>query len=1115
MERADARIEIRLLGTLQVSSDGAPAAVFTSDKERALLAFLVADGPQPYRRELLAGLFWPESSERAARASLRNALAKLRRSLHDQPDDPLFEITYQTVALRADAGIWLDLVALEQVGAAGAVEPGDVATLEQTLALYGGAFMDGFTLADCAAFEEWLTVRRQHYHQCLMAVCARLADLYVRRGEYAAAIDTLRRQLDHEPWREETHRRLMELLASSGRRSEALHQFRCCRRILATELGVAPDHATVAVYTAIRDETGLPEVVGAEPTLPALLTPLVGRVRELADLTALYAARDVRMATLVGSGGIGKTHLALAWAHSQTGRYPDGVGFVYLADTHEPSHVFRAIGLALGLDFAPGVHPRRQLADFLHDKRMLLVLDNLEHLSGIQDELLSLLREAPHLSLLATSRRSLSLQCEHVFRLDGLGVPTMPVDDVEHMGCAAEAVQLFIERARRVAPDFALDGGNVTAVVEICRAVQGMPLGIILAAGWLDVLTPREILAQLEQRGRAMFTLLESDAADLPVRHRSLWAVIDSLWSMLSAREKVVFAGLSIFRDGFDYPAAHAVTDATPGELRRLVAASCLQRAADDEGARYSIHALLRQYAWEHLHRNRAAEAEAHERHAGYYIDFLAANEVALDGKDQTAVLQTFSRDGENIRAAWTWAAEHGQVDRMSRGLETLCRAYDWLGYAQEGEAACLLAAAHVTPAAGSAAVRLLARIDAWLGVFCSQLADYDAAHTYREQALALLDQLEAAGHRVDRERAAILLSVGWASLYRDDFATLDVATAMSRDAFRRAGYAWGEAQALELMGWAAHNRARYVEALNYIRPALAIRRRLDDVHGMGWSLAGLGQVLGRIGHLDEARRALEESLAYLRMCGDRRGMSGILAELACVHTWSGDPERGTVYAAESDALVHEFAMPMWIAVEACSALVDPFVHAGRYGPARTMLEAGMAVGEQIDSPWPANAAAVRRAKLALVDGDPARARRLIEAGISGLRSIERTDELGDALALQATCAALLDDGDATRIALAEAVEIAKSAGHYPTVCAVLAAAALSALVDGQEEDAVALYAVAMREPFVANSCYFKSVYGVRVAQASSNLSSVSLAAARTRFHGQNLQTVLDATALA
>ena len=1109
MERATARIEIRLLGAFQVSIDGAAAVDFTSDKVRALLAFLVTDGPQPYRRELLAGLLWPESPERAARASLRNAFAKLRRCLHDQPDDPLFEVSSQTIALRADAEVWLDIAGLEQGSGADTDGVDDVETLERTVALYRGAFLDGFTLADCAAFEEWITLRREHFHRLLAATFVRLTDLYVCKGEHMAAIHTLQRQLAHEPWREETHRRLMELLAGVGRRSEALHQFRLCRRILATELGVAPDHATMAVYTAIRDETKLPEAVGAELTLPVMLTPLVGRVRELAQLTALYTAHDVRMVTLVGSGGIGKSHLALAWAHSQTGRYPDGVGFVYLADTDNPSQAFRAIGLALGLYFTPGVHPRQQVADFLRDKDMLLVLDNLEHLIGIQDELLELLQTAPHLALLATSRRSLNLQCEHLLRLDGLSVPAAPPDDGEHVGGDAEAVQLFVERARRIAPNFAPDGGNMAAVVEICRAVEGMPLGIILAAGWLDVLTPWEIVAQLEQRGRAMFVLLESDAIDLPARHRSLWTVIDSLWSMLSAREKAVFAGLSIFRDGFDLAAAHAVTGATPGQLRRLVAASCLQQVSEGKESRYSIHALLRQYAWEQLCQDRMAEAEAHDRHAGYYIDFLAAGAVALEGKDQTAVLQAFGRDEENIRAAWTWVAGHGQVDRMSRGLETLCRAYDWLGYAQEGEAACLLAKAHVTPAKESASVRLLARIDAWLGVFCSQLADYDAAHAYRVQALAWLDHLEAIGHRVDRERAAVLLSVGWASLYRDDFVTLDAATAISRDAFHRAGDAWGEAQALELMGWAAHNRARYTDALNHVHAALAIRRRLDDVHGIGWSLAGLGQVLGRTGRLDEARCALEESLEYLRMCRDRRGMSGILAELACVYTWSGDPERGTVYAAESDALVHEFAMPMWIAVEACSALVDPFVHAGRYGAAQAMLEVGAAIGEQIDSLWPANAAAVRRAKLALIDDDPVRARRLIEAGIPALRSIERTDELGDALALHATCAALLGECDAARSAWIESAVIAKSAGHYPTMCAAVAAAALLALADGEVEDAAALYSAAMHEPFVKNSCYFKSVYGARLAEAMPNLAPARLATARGRFRGRTLRDVL------
>lgn len=268
MKDADPRIQIRLFGSPQVDLCGAPIRDLASDKFRALLAFLAANPTQPYRREVLAGLLWPESSERAARASLRNALAKLRRALHEQPDGALLDITYHTVAFRPCAACQLDLAdftAASQMHLDGAEQ---IAVVDGAVALYVGPFLDGFTLPGCAEFEEWMTVQREHYQRMFLEMSDRLTDAYARRGEVTQAIDALERQLQHAPWREESHRRLMEMLVRVGRRSEALEQFRRCERILAAELGVAPDDATVALYNAIRAKTGLPEAARSAPDAP-------------------------------------------------------------------------------------------------------------------------------------------------------------------------------------------------------------------------------------------------------------------------------------------------------------------------------------------------------------------------------------------------------------------------------------------------------------------------------------------------------------------------------------------------------------------------------------------------------------------------------------------------------------------------------------------------------------------------------------------------------------------------------------------------------------------------------------------------------------------------------
>ena len=274
------RLEILLLGPLSVQLAGKPMMDFASDKERALLAYLAANPHQPHRRERLAGLLWPDSTERAARASLRNALAHLRRAIGaaHASNAPL-KSTYQTVSFHPEEVCWLDVAAFDrhlQISAGDSVgdSVGDpvedsiddkelVTNLLQASRLYRGPFMDGFTLAGCPEFEEWLTIQREYFQRRVVEALGRLASAYEEQGESDNAIEAIRRQVTLEPWLEEGHRRLMDLLVSSGQRSEALTQFQICRDLLVTELGVPPDEETVALYERIRGEGRLPSVLPA------------------------------------------------------------------------------------------------------------------------------------------------------------------------------------------------------------------------------------------------------------------------------------------------------------------------------------------------------------------------------------------------------------------------------------------------------------------------------------------------------------------------------------------------------------------------------------------------------------------------------------------------------------------------------------------------------------------------------------------------------------------------------------------------------------------------------------------------------------------------------------
>ena len=362
------------------------------------------------------------------------------------------------------------------------------------MALYGGEFLAGFSL-DSALFEEWMVVQREEIHRQAVDALHGLAAYHELRGEYEQAIDYARRQVELEPWQEAAHRQWMRGLALSGKRGEALAQYEACRRALMEELGVEPEEETRALYDSIREGTlsagaeGRARSVSAEveprqrSNLPAPLTPFVGRKEYLAEIGARLGDPGCRLLTLVGPGGGGKTRLALEAAGEllsveQRDGFSDGVFFVPLAPLRSAEDIVSAVAQSLGFSFYEGREPRWQLLDYLRAKEMLLVLDNWEHLLDGVGIVTEVLRTAPRVKILATSRARLNVQGEHRLQVSGMRYPhgERAEDALEY-----SAVQLFVQSARRARPAFKLEAGDLMYMGRICRLVQGMPLGILLA----------------------------------------------------------------------------------------------------------------------------------------------------------------------------------------------------------------------------------------------------------------------------------------------------------------------------------------------------------------------------------------------------------------------------------------------------------------------------------------------------------------------------------------------------------------------------------------------------------------------------------------------------------
>jgi predicted ATPase len=422
-----------------------------------------------------------------------------------------------------------------------------------------------------------------------------------------------------------------------------------------------------------------PELITVEPfltekgievphNLPVQSTPFIGREEELAALEEMLIDPDTRLITIVGPGGIGKTRLVLAIAERQLGNFKHGVFFVSLASLDAVEDIVPAVARGLGFSFYEGGDHRRQLIDYLRAKSMLLLLDNFEHLLEGASLASEIVQAASGVRVIVTSREPLRLLDEQLFSVRGLDFPEWetPEDALEY-----DAARLFLSTARRSRSKFDLGQDDLQPMTRICRLVQGMPLGIVLAAGWVELLSLAEIAEEL---GRGI-DILKTDIRDVPMRQRSMRIVLDTTWEQLNLREREVLKRLSVFRDGCSQKAIRQVTGATFMELKSMTGKSLIN---SDQDGRLEMHRLLRQYAAEKLDRDHTGAFKAHDHHSEYYLAAVVELEDELHGPHVNRVIADIDDDLENIRKAWRWAASHQVIDRLEQAIAGLFAYYFW-----------------------------------------------------------------------------------------------------------------------------------------------------------------------------------------------------------------------------------------------------------------------------------------------------------------------------------------------------------------------------------------------------------------------------------------------------
>lgn len=944
------RLKLRWLGAPQIELDGSPVAV-ERHKTIALLAYLSVTA-QPHQRDHLAAYFWPDYPARKAYAYLRQSVWELNKALGAD----WLEADREVVSLRIAEDMWIDTARFQSLLTGQPADPTD--SLNEAVAIYRGDFMIGFTLRDSPDFDEWQSAHTEHLRQQFSLALENLTRAYAAHDEYDTAIATAHKWLMLDSLNEAAHRELMRLYARAGQRSTALRQYTLCVNVLRDELGIEPEAATTALFEQIRSGA-LAAAARAIPTppkpvswvrqSPTQATPFVGRESELAGIARLLSKPNCRLLTLVGPGGIGKTRLAIQAANNQAAAFQHGAHFINFAAVPSIDGLITAIISSLHL--SAGGDEKTRLLDFVREKQLLLVMDNFEHLADGAGLLSELVAATSTVKIIITSRERLNVPEEWVLPVEGL---TYPQDDRATAVEAYSAVELFVQQAQRSNAAFELSEGDKHHVSRICQMVEGMPLGVVLAAAWVKMLSCAEIEREL---GRDLDFL--TTRSQVPERHRSLRAVFVHSWQRLSEAERVVFQQLAVFCGGFRQEAAAQIAGASLHVLSQLVDRSLVRR---DGSGRYDLHEMLKQYATEKLVASPAEADRARAWHSAYYLDLLCEREVDLKGQDQLAALNYLRVESENLRAAWQWAVEHRQTEMLLRTIPILSQLDIWASSIRALDELFRsgLAAVRSWPAPNAtdeAVTRLMALLMAYVALHDSDALARQLERTPQltRESLALIRALPASP-----AKAEVLAHLLWA-IENDDPVTAQSSYAESRAIFADSDADWNVAtvdliwanvhrshdpdQARQLyqssleyftacgdrisvsdclggLAWLRDRAGDAVEASRLWRERLAIAQERNDpwTELMMWAV--LGRQATRLGNYEEAKYDHRQSLARVQYLGHLRMTADQLNDLALAELLCGEFEQAEQHLNQSLQLLARVGDPTGL-VETYNILGD------------------------------------------------------------------------------------------------------------------------------------------------------------------------------------------------
>ncbi|MGI5269479.1 BTAD domain-containing putative transcriptional regulator [Nonomuraea sp. CA-218870] len=879
-----------VLGPLAVWTDGGELVTVPGLKVRALLADLLTAEGRPVSGDRLVFDLWGDEPPGNPVGALQVRISQLRKALEDaEPGGKSLVVSkapgYQLSAADVDAARFARLLSRAEA----ADDPRTrAALLADALSLWRGP-----AYADFADEEFARTAAVRLEEQRLSALELR-AETRLELGEHGLLVAELGDLVARHPLRERLRAAHLRALYRAGRQSEALAGYAELRERLAEELGLDPSPELVALHQAILDQDPALSGPARRPAtnLPASLSRLIGRGEALAEVRALV--REERLVTLTGTGGVGKTRLALEVAGELTEEFPDGVWLVELAPLDRRTAALpEAVMAVLDIRQDDAAAPADRLADALRSRRTLLVLDNCEHVVEQVAELVArLLRAAPGLRVLATGREPLAVDGEVLWAVPPLDLPGGT--DLAVMA-RSDAVRLFVARAAASARGFALNAGNAQAVAQLCRRLDGIPLALELAATRVRALGVQGVVDRLDDR----FRLLASGRRGAPARQRTLMAVIDWSWELLTEPERAVLRRLAVHADGCTLRAAEAISPEHDvlAVLARLVDRSLVVVVDGAGGVRYRLLESVAEYCLDRL--ADAGESDTvRAAHARCYLALAEQAEPHLYGHEQRAWLRRLDAEGANLRAALDTAVGQGATDVALRLVNALAWYWFLRGRLAEGQRALetALAAAGRDPGPGPGpgsppasdlepCEALAARAGGWLAGFTMLLGD----QVDHEPVLARIQD--------PATRARATLFVGMVVL---DLPTSERLIATALEACRAAGDRWGVAAALSKQARSAFARSD-LETLKEIGEESArLFRELGDRWGLlqatEW-LAGLAQTLA---DGERAKGLFAEGLGLAAELGLWSEVVRRTSWLGWVAMYEGDHARGMELCGEA-----------------------------------------------------------------------------------------------------------------------------------------------------------------------------------------------------------------------